>query len=222
MDAEDKDGNGSGDNPRRLTLNPANDSAPAWSPDGSKIAFTSDRLGGPKIYAMKAQDGSNQSGLSGNAATIDYNPSWSPDGSKIAFTRYQAGQGYDVYRMGYDGGNQVNITGSADGTDPDWGFRPCTITGTNGDDRLQGTAGDDVICGLEGNDRIQGLQGNDSLLGDGGNDTVFGHEGRDLHLGGSGTDTLDGRDATVADTLDGQGGMDACYKDQGDSVLNCP
>lgn len=221
MDAADNDGDGNGDNPIRLTTEAAVDDNPAWSPDGSKIAFTSNRIGTPKIYVMKA-NGTNQANLSNNGATIDYNPSWSPDGSKIAFTRYQAGQGYDVYRMNYDGGNQVDITGAADGTDPDWGFRPCTITGTNGDDRLYGTAGDDVICGLEGNDRILGLQGNDSLLGDGGNDTVFGREGRDLHLGGSGTDTLDGRDATVADTLDGQGGMDTRYKDQGDSVLNCP
>ncbi|MDE0503089.1 MAG: hypothetical protein OXI86_03330, partial [Candidatus Poribacteria bacterium] len=34
---------GDGSNLRRVTVNPARDSLPAWSPDGKKIAFVSDR-----------------------------------------------------------------------------------------------------------------------------------------------------------------------------------
>ena len=43
---------------RRLTDDPGLDEAPAWSPDGSTIAFQSDRSGEMRIYIMNA-DGSN-------------------------------------------------------------------------------------------------------------------------------------------------------------------
>ena len=57
------------------------DSGPAWSPDGSKIAFSRDVPGGYDIHVMNA-DGSNVMRLTdvtGNFA------SWSPDGRRIAF-----------------------------------------------------------------------------------------------------------------------------------------
>ncbi len=57
---------------------------PAWSPDGSKIAFTSFRDGSPAIYIMNA-DGSNQTRLTGDLR-LAWEPDWSPDGSKIAFS----------------------------------------------------------------------------------------------------------------------------------------
>src|SRR5207253_437430 len=40
--------------PMRLTNNPANDQFPRWSPDGTKIAFTSNRDGKEEIYVMDA------------------------------------------------------------------------------------------------------------------------------------------------------------------------
>ncbi|MCK4394724.1 PD40 domain-containing protein, partial [Candidatus Bipolaricaulota bacterium] len=46
------------------------------SPDGSKIAFTSDRDGNPEIYVMNA-DGTNQQRLTNSLAT-DGSPVWSP------------------------------------------------------------------------------------------------------------------------------------------------
>ena len=46
--------------------------------------------------------------------------------------------------------------------------RGCTITGTDGPDRLVGTNGPDVICGLGGDDRIEGMGGDDVLYGDAG------------------------------------------------------
>ena len=46
------------DNLLRLTDSDGYDGAPAWSPDGRKIAFVSDRDGDRDIYVMDA-DGSN-------------------------------------------------------------------------------------------------------------------------------------------------------------------
>ncbi len=43
-----------GKNQRRLTRNPASDAFPAWSPDGKRIAFLSDRSGPTEVYVMRA------------------------------------------------------------------------------------------------------------------------------------------------------------------------
>jgi Ca2+-binding RTX toxin-like protein len=58
----------------------------------------------------------------------------------------------------------------------------CHITGTPGDDVLEGSASSDRICGLGGNDTLEGLGGNDELVGGAGDDTLE---------GGPGTDTAD-------------------------------
>jgi TolB protein len=47
---------------RRLTVNPAIEISPSWSPNGRDIVFTSDQTGSPQIYIMAA-DGSNKSRL---------------------------------------------------------------------------------------------------------------------------------------------------------------
>ncbi|MQF48280.1 hypothetical protein FIM08_00005 [SAR202 cluster bacterium AC-647-N09_OGT_505m] len=58
----------------RLTTNPAVDNDPAWSPDGSKIAFSSQRDGHPEIYVMNA-DGTGQTRLT--YSNKSYTPAWS-------------------------------------------------------------------------------------------------------------------------------------------------
>jgi WD40-like Beta Propeller Repeat len=111
-----------GGNQTRLThdpvLAPAFDVAPAWSPDGSKLAFTSDRNGNSDVYVMAA-DGGNQTRLTNNPASDSF-PAWSPDGSTIAFTSYRDGNG-NVYVMDADGGNPTPLTSDAsDDFDPAW------------------------------------------------------------------------------------------------------
>jgi hypothetical protein len=78
-----------------------------YSPDGTRIAFSSNADGNPDIYVMNA-DGSGIKQLTDNSA-IDWNPSWSPDGTKIAFTSGRDGD-FDVYVMNADGSNTINVT----------------------------------------------------------------------------------------------------------------
>lgn len=65
-----------------LTSNPSPDSQPAWSPDGTKIAFSSSRDGNNQIYVM------DENGNNPNRLTTDYennSPIWLPDSKQIAF-----------------------------------------------------------------------------------------------------------------------------------------
>lgn len=78
-----------------------------WSPDGSRIAFTSDRDGGTGIYVMNA-DGSGPTRLTDSPAG-DFLPTWSADGSKIAFISSRDGN-REVYVINADGSGQTNLT----------------------------------------------------------------------------------------------------------------
>ena len=61
---------------QRLTNTTANDITPAWSPDGSRIAFASDRDGNLEIYVMNA-DGSQPTRLT-DLPGLDLAPVWNP------------------------------------------------------------------------------------------------------------------------------------------------
>ena len=91
----------------QLTDHPANDTTPAWSPDGRKIAFTSTRGGTTDIYVMNA-DGSDVTRLT-NHPSGSWWPAWSPDGQKIAFT---GGNEDDIYIINVDGSDLTRITNS--------------------------------------------------------------------------------------------------------------
>jgi TolB protein len=92
---------------RKLTPKPVGTSRdPAWSSDGRKIAFVSERDGNSEIYVMNA-NGSGQRNLTRNPA-FDADPAWSPDGRKIAFVSKRDG-GYGVYVMNADGSGQRRL-----------------------------------------------------------------------------------------------------------------
>jgi tol-pal system beta propeller repeat protein TolB len=93
----------------RIT-NSGKDFSPAWSKDGTRLVFRSEREENSEIYVMNA-DGSNQTRLTANPAD-DIEPEISPDGSQIAFAsdRDNARGRYDIYVMNADGSNIRRLT----------------------------------------------------------------------------------------------------------------
>ena len=87
---------------------------PEWSPDGQRIAFSSER----DIFVIGG-DGSNLTRLTSNPAD-DHSPTWSPDGRWIAFVS-DRDQNYSIHIMSSDGehAGQERIT-----TDPGWETSP--------------------------------------------------------------------------------------------------
>ncbi len=92
----------------------------------------------------------------------------------------------------------------------------CTITGTPGNDTLNGTNGADVICGLGGNDTISGGNGSDTIYAGSGNDIIQGGNSDDTIYAGPGDDTSHGE--TLLGLLDN--GSDTIYGGPGNDTLD--
>ncbi|HAF62688.1 MAG TPA: hypothetical protein DCK95_10235 [Anaerolineaceae bacterium] len=119
----DRDGNleiyvmdADGNNLRNLTNNSGDDWNAAWSPDGSQIAFVSNREneqgGGQHIYIMDA-DGNNIQQITNSNFNISNYPDWSHDGSAIVFSSEVNGNS-DIYVINMDASiDPTNLTNSA-------------------------------------------------------------------------------------------------------------
>ncbi len=84
---------------------------PAPSPDGSRIAYVTDRDGNAEIYVMNA-DGTNPQRLTNTTAT-EGSPAWTPDGTQIVYAS-NAAQGttgtFHIWIMNADGSNPRQLT----------------------------------------------------------------------------------------------------------------
>ncbi len=96
-----------GSTPTRLTTNTAYDAVPIWSPDGTRIAFSSDG----DVYVMDP-DGSNQTNLTNGVGSSNTPLDWSPDGTRILFLSDRDGDN-DLWVMYADGSQPSQLLNTA-------------------------------------------------------------------------------------------------------------
>lgn len=80
--------------PRLLAPSTAAEYSPAFSPDGARVAFVSDRSGTPDIWISALDGGQPRKLASLRAGDQIMHPAWSPDGKKIAYFCRRSGWNY--------------------------------------------------------------------------------------------------------------------------------
>jgi Tol biopolymer transport system component len=102
--------NPGGSEPARLTTDPS-DTAPSWSPDSTKLAFTSIRTGNWDLWMVDLTTGQTKQLTNHSAA--DVAPAWSPDGSRLAFLSAEGGA-WAVHVLDLASGEVVKVIASGD------------------------------------------------------------------------------------------------------------
>jgi TolB protein len=92
--------------------------SPAWSPDGTKLAFSSSRSGDPEIYVVD-QSGADLKRLT-SSKLPDVSPAWNPKtGAQIAWVSGRTDLP-QIYTMGSDGTNVQRMTDEGYAVSPSW------------------------------------------------------------------------------------------------------
>jgi Tol biopolymer transport system component len=135
-----------------LTNKPGGDFRPAWSPDGSKIAY----IGSNRLWVMNA-DGSGPVQISGDGFVEREAPTWSPDGRMLAFLVIVGDiynhTGYELHVISADGSGERSIVTGNILSDPTWSpdgtrivyeeeFQFIVVINPDGSNRRQLTGGD--------------------------------------------------------------------------------
>ena len=119
-----------GSDVRKLTDSVGFSGDPAYSPDGTSIAFDADRgiaSGDPdfsalRVYVMRTDGSGTRAVTTPQVGSSDTEPRFSPDGQKLLFTRYRGGPNYDqpsrharftsaVFTVNLDGSGEQRVTG---------------------------------------------------------------------------------------------------------------
>jgi TolB protein len=102
--------NADGSGRENLTTGPDEDTEPAWSPDGSRLAFVRSEA----VYVIREDGG----GL--RRLTAGFSPAWAPDGARIVLAR-RVGRGVDLYVIRANGRGLRRLTRTAAlESEPEW------------------------------------------------------------------------------------------------------
>jgi Tol biopolymer transport system component len=227
------------------------DIEPAWSPDGSKIAYVGVSDSNRNIYVMNS-NGSGQTSVDTDLAD-DRNPDWQPgspacdiagDANNNTLTGTTADEtlcglgGNDVINGG--GGNDILMGGLGNDTLVAASGR-VSINGGDGSDTASFAGSATPIeaslvsgfarrattdplegAALVGIERLTGSSLGDSLTGSGGPNRLVGGAGADELSGLGGNDKINSRDGAKNDTVNGGPGTDACTTDNREvSIKGC-
>jgi hypothetical protein len=108
-----------------LTQHPGHDWSPAWSPDGTQIAFASARDGNAELYVVEVacaerNDCARTARRLTSTPESELGPAWSPDGRQIIYARDQ-GAAYQLFTLDVFEGTVRQITsGNANHRAPVW------------------------------------------------------------------------------------------------------
>jgi Tol biopolymer transport system component len=117
--------NADGSGIRRLTFDYADDYDPAWSLDGTQLAFVSDRTGSPNIFVVDLEQALQDPKQAQVWQVTDNEfenkkPAWSPAGDQFVFESNQDGN-WEIYIVGSGGGEPTRLTNSPLGdNNPAW------------------------------------------------------------------------------------------------------